>query len=270
MEEPGYSKLVKIYESHRVPCRRVLMDHAGISVESLRQQQVQVAHVTPSHHYPTGLTMPISRRYELLAWANEQEGRYILEDDYDSEFRLTGQPIPPLQRIDMQGRVIYLNTFTKTLASTVRISYMVLPEALAEEYAQRFSFYSCTVSNFEQYTLAHFIQRGYFEKHINRMRNDYRNRRDLLLSCIRESKLAGYASIAEEDAGLHFLLELHTELSDELLCQRAEASGVRLHPLSVFYQRPEPMANHQFVLNYSSLSEDAIRRSVQVLEHIVL
>lgn len=119
-----------------------------------------------------------------------QPGRYIIEDDYDSEFRLSGKPIPTLQSIDQSERVIYMNTFTKSLSSTIRISYMVLPKHLLEQFAKRLSFYSCTVSNFEQYTLARFIEDRYFEKHINRMRTYYRKIRDELLDAIANSALA--------------------------------------------------------------------------------
>ena len=101
-----------------------------MTVAGLEAAEADVAHISPTHHFPTGITMPVGRRYELLAWAAEQEGRYIIEDDYDSEFRLTGRPIPSLESIDRNGRVIYMNTFSKTLASTVRISYMVLPLSL--------------------------------------------------------------------------------------------------------------------------------------------
>ena len=119
--------------------------------------------------------MPVSRRYELLGWAAKKKQHYIIEDDYDSELRLSGKPFPTLQSIDVSGKVIYMNTFTKTLASTVRISYMVLPEDLAKRFYSELSFYSCTVSNFEQYTLAQFMENGSFEKHINRLRNYYQN-----------------------------------------------------------------------------------------------
>src|SRR5699024_10428381 len=150
----------------------------GINVNELEHSKADVVHITPSHHFPTGLVTPISRRYELLSWASKSEERFIIEDDYDSEFRLLGKPIPALQSIDEEEKVIYINTFSKSLTSTIRISYMVLPKALMERYKDELSFYACTVSNFEQYTLAKFIEQGYLEKHINRMRNYYRNIRN--------------------------------------------------------------------------------------------
>lgn len=167
----------------------------------------------------------MSRRYELLGWAARSEERYIIEDDYDSEFRLTGKPMATLQSIDVSGKVIYMNTFTKSLASTIRISYMVLPPRLLERFYDKLGFYSCTVSNFEQYTLASFINGGYFEKHINRMRKFYKSVRDKLLGEIRRDSMAGRIEIKEEDAGLHFLMKLQTGLSDEAFCKEHRKTG---------------------------------------------
>ena len=147
------------------------------------------------------------------AWLGRPKSpdHYIIEDDYDSELRLTGKPFPTLQSIDVSDRVIYMNTFTKTLASTVRISYMVLPLTLTEIFYQKLSFYSCTVSNFEQYTLAKFMENGSFEKHINRLRNYYQTKRDAILQVFQKEPLGKYVTIREEGAGVHFLMQIHTE-----------------------------------------------------------
>lgn len=265
VEDPGYHKIAKIYGSHRVLCEHIAMDDSGIRISDLESHEVDVVHLSPSHHFPTGIVMPISRRYELLGWAAKSDSRYIIEDDYDSEFRLTGRPIPTLQSIDIQEKVIYINTFTKTLASTVRISYMVLPKHLINEFYAKLSFYSCTVSNFEQYTLAHFIEQGYFEKHLNRMRNYYHNKRDYLLSCIQNSPLASHVSISEEDAGLHFLMKIETKLSDEEFCKKAEQNGIKISSLSQYYAHAPAEVEHIFVINYSSLSEDMIQEAIKGL-----
>ena len=265
IEDPGYHKIYQIYQSHQVSCSYVTMDKDGVQISDLEQAGIDVVHLSPSHHFPTGIVMPISRRYEILGWASKSPNRYIIEDDYDSEFRLTGQPIPPLQSIDVLEKVIYMNTFTKTLASTVRISYMVLPKHLVNTFYEKLSFYSCTVSNFEQYTLAHFISEGYFEKHLNRMRNYYHNKRDFLLQSIRNSPLAQYATISEEDAGLHFLLKLKTSYSDTEFRQRMEQRGVRLSALSQYYEHAPESAEHVFIINYSSLSEESITKAIELL-----
>ena len=132
VEDPGYKKISQIYECNNAKCLPVQMDEQGISVELIKKANAQIAHISPTHHFPTGITMPVNRRYELLAWANESSDRYIIEDDYDSEFRMNGHPIPPILSIDACEKVIYINTFSKSLTSTIRISYMVLPEHLAD------------------------------------------------------------------------------------------------------------------------------------------
>ena len=181
VEDPGYSKITRVYSMNNVKCVHIPLDKNGVDINVLEKSGAQVLHISPTHHFPTGIVTPVSRRYELLSWASKSEGRYIIEDDYDSEFRFQGKPIPSLQSIDVSRKTIYINTFSKSLTSTIRISYMVLPEELMLRYNRQLSFYSCTVSNFEQYTLAAFLEKGYFEKHINRMRNYYRARRDRLM-----------------------------------------------------------------------------------------
>ena len=269
VENPGYHKIYKIYKSHRVACSYVEMDDAGVCIPALEEKKVDVVHISPSHHFPTGIVMPVSRRYELLGWAAKAEGRYIIEDDYDSEFRLTGKPVPSLQSIDVQEKVIYMNTFTKTLSSTVRISYMVLPEHLVRRFLDRLSFYSCTVSNFEQYVLASFIREGYFEKHINRMRNYYHEKRDLLLKQIQNSRIADYCGISEEDAGLHFLLRIDTVLSDEEVCAALEKEGVKISSVAQYYTDLTEKKEHVFVMNYSSLEEKNMEKVIQSLEKVL-
>lgn len=266
VEDPGYQTIAKIYRQNGRACRFVPLDREGIDMAQLERSGADIAHVSPSHHYPTGIVTPISRRYELLGWASRQEGRYIIEDDYDSEFRLTGRPIPTLQSIDQMERVIYINTFSKSLASTVRIAYMVLPPHLLAEYQQKLAFYSGTVSNFEQYTLAKFIAEGYFEKHINRMRNHYRKSRDLLLAAISKSPLARISTIAEEEAGLHFLLKVQTGLTDRGLTERARRMGIHLSCLSEYYHVPGPdVARSVVIMNYSGIRQPDIDEAVRRL-----
>ena len=277
-EKPGYRKVTQIFQAHGVNSTGILLDEYGISIASLREENADVVHVTPSHHFPTGITMPAGRRASLLGWAYEKEGRYIIEDDYDSELRVDGKPLPPLAAMDFRGRVIYMNTFTKSLASTIRISYMVLPRMLVEAFQEKLGFYSCTVSTFEQFTLAAFIREGYFEKHVNRMRNKSRKKRDLLLSCLKKSKLGPYASILEEKAGLHFLLNIAMEEDGREFVRKAAANGIRLMSLEEYLSGMEKAEEgklfhlnkvgdgnraHTFVMNYSSVPGDRIEEAVR-------
>lgn len=269
VEDPGYDKVFKIYRSFGAECRRARMDQSGVAVSELESKGIDVIHTSPSHHYPTGLVTPVGRRFEYLSWASRSDARYIIEDDYDSEFRLHGRPVPSLRSMDVQEKVIYMNTFTKTLASTIRIGYMVLPDHLAEKYVRELSFISCPVSTFEQYALARFISEGYFEKHINRLRNHYHRKRDALLAAIEGSPLHRYASTSEEDAGLHFLMKLYMDMDDGEFCRRLAGQGIRISPLSSFYSDPPAETDHCFVINYSYLKEENIKEAVGIISGLL-
>ena len=266
MENPGYQKIRKIYEKNDVQCRHIFLDKSGLSLEDLEKSDVQIVHISPAHHFPTGIVMPIKRRQELLRWAMQEEERYIIEDDYDSEFRFTGRPIPTMQSIDRQERVIYINTFSKTISPSMRISYLVLPEHLMERYRRELSFYSCTVPAFEQYTLAEFMKKGYLEQHINRMRNYYRSQRDALIGALEKSSLADKIEIREEDAGLHFLVHFQTECSLEKLKQRVEEQGMRLSWLDEYFHEPLKQPPTTAVFNYSGISGEDISSILTCLQ----
>ncbi len=270
VEDPGYLRLSKIYEKNDVQTFHIPMDAAGIIPQKLEESGAEILHITPSHHFPTGTVMPVSRRYEFLSWASKGENRYIIEDDYDCEFRLSGRPIPTLQSIDVMEKVIYINTFSKSLAPAFRISYLVLPEHLVTRFYETLGFYSGTVSCLEQMTLARFLSKGYFEKHINRMRNHYRGLRDKLLGELRKSALADRVKISEENAGLHFLLEVDTQRSDEEIIQAAQALDLRLSFISQYYFTQENRRPHVLVMNYSGLEEGRIPEAVERLCRAVL
>ena len=263
IEDPGYMKLERIYESNGVKSTRVQLDEKGLSLEMLEDSGADIAHISPNHHYPTGITMPLDRRYEILSWAAGKEDRYILEDDYDSEFRVSRNPFPTLYTLDGSGSVIYMNTFSKSLASTVRISYMVLPFDLAERFKEKLSFYSSTVSSFEQYTLASFILNGYFEKHINRMRLFYIRQRKAILSLIYSSPMKDKCSVIENDSGLHFILRLHTTLSDEKVKEILKEEGIKISALSDFSHFSS--ISHDFIISYSNLDLEIFKKALSIL-----
>ena len=253
IENPGYKKLIDIYAQYDVKPVFADMDQSGLTIDGLSSAKAEVAHICPNHHFPTGITMPASRRYEMLAWANEQSTRYIIEDDYDSEFRRNGKPIPTLFSIDSCEKVVYMNTFSKSLTPTIRVSYMVLPVHLANRLYEKMAFLSCTVSNFDQYTLAEFINRGYFEKHINRMRLYYIRQHSRVLEMIEESSLRDYCEVIENDSGLHFLLKLSTDISDSELGKRLRERGVSIRALSDYYLTKEKRREHYLIMNYSNI-----------------
>ena len=263
VEDPGYGKISKLYSQYGISVNYIPVEGENF-IDALKTSNADVVHISPAHHFPTGKVMPVGERYRLLSWAAESPKRYIVEDDYDSEFRMTGKPIPALQNIDVTEKVIYLNTFSKTMTSAIRLSYMVLPPHLAEKFHNELSFYSCTVSNLDQYVMAKFIDLGYYETHINRMRNLYRAKRDVLLSAIDKSNLSKVAHVYEEDAGLHFILEVNTTCTDVEFCNRARIRGVNIRALSEYYFEAEP-SQHKFVVNYSSVDKANMQKAVQIL-----
>lgn len=268
VENPGYTKITKIYRLNKVTCEQIHLDSNGLSVKHLKKTNSDVVHISPAHHYPTGIIMPVGRRQSLLKWANEKDGRYILEDDYDSEFRFSGKPIPTLFSIDAHEKVIYINTFSKTIAPSIRISYMVLPSHLFEKYNEKMGFYSCTVSSFEQYTLARFISNGSFEKHINRTKKLYRQKRDILIQSIQNSFFSKMVTINEEKAGLHFLLHLNTKIPEYEIKRRAETKGIRLVFLSDYLFTADKKYENILVINYSGIDIALIDEAIAILFEI--
>lgn len=263
VETPGYPKLYQILKSHGVPTRLIPMEADSISVHQLERQGVSVAHVTPSHHFPLGTAMPISRRMELLAWAVRESDRVILEDDYDSELRYEGRPSPPLALLDRGERVIYLGSFAKSLAPSFRIGYLVLPPTLAERYRNRLSFLACTLPVIEQLTLARFLSGGYYERHLNRIRKCYRARRDALSDALAASPLAGRLSLSGGEAGTHLLLTLQG-LSEREMIERARRREVRISGLSEYGGEPEPHAA-TVLLGFAGMDEETLRQGAQRL-----
>ncbi len=264
VEDPGYPKIAKVYQQCGVSCVPVPLDQHGLSLSALKKSRATVAHISPSHHYPTGLITPIRRRQELLRWA-ENTNSYIIEDDYDSEFRFSGRPLPTLQSIDSSGRVIYMNTFSQTIAPSMRIGFLVLPPQLLEEYRRRLDFYACPVPATEQSVLARFIAGGQYEQHLSRMRNEYRSRRLAVLDAFRKSSFSQKIALVEQAAGLHFLLQLDTRHSDEELKQWAEQCGVRLSFLSEYARIPQASFAHTLVINYAGLSPEQLPASMELL-----
>ena len=264
LEDPGYPKVGQVYRSSGLQCVPVPLDRQGIRLDLLRRSGATAAHISPSHHYPTGLTMPIQRRQALLRWAEEADG-LIIEDDYDSEFRFTGRPIPPLQSIDRQGRVIYMNTFSQTIAPSMRIGFLVLPPRLLDRWQAAAGFYSCTVPALEQAVLARFMSSGHYEQHLSRMRIEYRARRAAVLEAFRTSPFAHRITITENGAGLHFLLKLDTCRSGGELRARGVELGIRAGFLSEYAVVPTPEMDRTLVVNYASLDPRQLDGAMDLL-----
>lgn len=265
MENPTYKQAYRVFQSLGYEVCPVEMDANGMEPELLAECGANVAYVMPSHQFPTGIVMPVGRRQELLKWAQEAPDRYIIEDDYDSEFRYRGKPIPALQGMDRNGRVIYLGTFSKCIAPAIRVSYLVLPLSLLVRYRSQTSFYASTVSRIDQNILYQFLSGGHFERHLNRMRAIYKTKHDLLLEQV--EPLRKQFEIRGEHAGLHILLTSRNGVPEEALIRKAAEAGVRVYGLNSYFIHSEH--NHSpstVVLGYASLSEEQIVDGIHLLK----
>ena len=271
VEDPGYPRLAATYRAEGAEVAPVALDGEGPSVAALRASGATVLHCMPSHQFPTGLVTPARRRHELLAWAAEEPGRYLVEDDYDCEFRMAGRPLPALQSSDAAERVIYLNTFTKSLGAAFRIGYMVLPPHLARAFARDLDFHACTVGALEQAALARLIASGDYERHVNRLRARCRRVRDALLAALRATPAgrAGRLAFEHVDAGLHFVLRVPgmDAAAQERLVRAALARGVRMAPLSSYAlgSTDAPSLTGRFLMAYGSVREEDAAEAARVI-----
>lgn len=266
MESPTYKRAFHIFKSFGYRVEIIGMDKNGMKAEELYEKQVQAAYVMPSHQYPSGITMPIGRRMELLRWAGEAEERYLIEDDYDSEFRYKGKPIPSLQGADTGGNVIYIGTFSKAIAPAIRVSYMVLPPRLLKRYQKECYFYSSTVSRIDQRILNEFIRDGYFERYLNKTRKIYREKHDILLQELKP--FLKRFRISGEDAGLHLLLGLRDKcFTEKELVERAQENGVRVYAFSeARVAQSAEAGNPTVILGYGGLRKEEIPQGIAKLK----
>lgn len=265
MENPTYKKAYHVLKSMAGSMVAVGMDQNGMDVKELTESGADIAYVMPSHQYPMGTVMPIRRRMQLLEWAAQEEGRYIIEDDYDSEFRYKGKPIPALQGFDAVGKVVYLGTFSRSIAPSIRISYMVLPDKLMEVYGERGRIFSSTVSRVDQMLISRFLSEGYYERHLNRMRAVYKGRHDVLLEEL--GSFSDICSISGENAGVHLLLRFTNGMSEAEAVSRAKEAGVRVYGLSdscIGHIPEEPTV----ILGYANMEEDRIREAARRLRSV--
>lgn len=258
VENPAYVRAARIFASGGYEVTPVDLDANGMRIDLLLESGAQIAYITPSHQFPTGVIMPIGRRMEILSWAKEEEERYIIEDDYDSEFRYKGMPIPSLQASDGSGKVIYLGTFSKSIAPAIRISYMVLPKPLLDIYEEKLWFISSTVSRIDQAILYKFIEEGHFERYLNKMRKLYKGKHDLLLEQMKPFRRA--FQIRGEYAGLHILLEDRRGWSEGKLLETAQKEECRVYGMSDYMltERKQGHGPGTVIIGYAALTEKQI------------
>ncbi|MGI6032103.1 MAG: PLP-dependent aminotransferase family protein [Coriobacteriales bacterium] len=266
--DPGYKKLSEISRSSGTLWDYIPVDEEGLEVDALASSPAQIVHVSPANHFPIGIVMSANRRKKLLDWVHQKPERYLVEDDYDSELRFNGRQQPPLFTQDTEQKVIYLNTFSKTMVPSLRISYVVLPKNLMGLYRSQMSFYSCTVSSFEQIALAEFISGGYFERHINRLRRYYGKQRIALVDAFNASHLPLIAQYRTVDVGTHLLVNVFTQLSDQEIVQAAGNRGMHLSMLSDYCARPTARSAHKIVINFASIQPDQMKTAIELLEGV--
>jgi GntR family transcriptional regulator/MocR family aminotransferase len=256
MEEPGFNKAVSVFTNNGMSIQSVPVDENGIVVSDFPAvPNVYAAYVTPSHQFPTGVTMPIDRRFELLSWAKHNNA-YIIEDDYDSELRYYSKPIPSLQSIDRNDSVIYLGTFSKTLSPSIRMGYMILPERLVQLYNEKFSNYNCTVPLLNQYVIGRLIETGQYERHIRRLNNVFKKRLELLLAEFSDVKEK--IKITSNGSGQYFLLEFSKEAEQSELIEKALEYGVRVYSTMQFWQEKAACPPNTLFLGFGKIKTEDI------------
>ncbi|WP_096271499.1 MocR-like pyridoxine biosynthesis transcription factor PdxR [Paucisalibacillus globulus] len=263
VEDPGYHVISSILKNYPNEVCSLKVDESGVQVDSLEHLKIDVLYVTPSHHFPYGSVLSANRRIKLLNWAADRSNRFVIEDDYDSEFRYSGKSIPSLQSMDQAGKVIYLGTFSKSLIPSIRISYMVLPKGLMERYQKELSFFQCTVSRIDQHILAQFMKQGDFEKHLNRMRKVYRRKMETTVELLKtyDNKI----KVAGDISGFHVVLEVNNGMDEEELVKRAKQEGIKIYPLSTYTMDKQNNTQPNIILGFAGIPETKLEEAITSL-----
>ncbi|WP_459480553.1 MocR-like pyridoxine biosynthesis transcription factor PdxR [Clostridium saccharoperbutylacetonicum] len=262
-EEPSYLGAKAVFENFNFNISPIKLDFDGINIDSLYESKSKLVYVTPSHQYPYGMVMSISKRLKLLNWAKKIDG-IIIEDDYDGELRYKGKPIPSLQGLDEYNKVIYLGSFSKSLMPSMRISYLVLPKSLLNVYNQKYRIYEQSVPRLLQKTLEIFIKEGYWEKHLRKAKVLYKKKQDLLIHAINKY-FGNKVNIIGSDSGLHILLEINTQLNEFELIERALNDGIKVNPTSVNWINPPTNSLPVIFIGFAGIKADEIQKAIELL-----
>lgn len=263
VEDPGYHVISQILKKFQNTVFPLEVDEEGVKVNEIEAGNMDVVYVTPSHHFPYGSILSVNRRIKLLNWASAKENRYIIEDDYDSEFRYSGKSIPSLQSMDQNGKVIYLGTFSKALMPSIRISYMVLPDSLIKKYKTELNFYQCSVSRLDQVLLTEFMRNREFEKHMNRMRKIYRRKLELVLNLFKpyEKQLTVFGA----HSGFHLVLAVNNGMNEEELVEQALKARLRVYPVSSYSMIKRVDIPPKIVIGFAGIREAELQKAVTML-----
>lgn len=264
-EEPGFKNGRRIFADNAFRIKPIQMKKDGINMEELLNSGERLVYVSPSHQFPTGYIMPIGRRNQLLNWAQTKNGT-IIEDDYDSEFRYYGRPIPALKGLDVRGNVVYLGSFSKIIPPSIRISYMVLPEKFLDIYQQKSSLYNQAASTIEQLALAEFMADGHLDRQIRRLRKLYYEKRRLFFDAIK-TILGSNVKVIENESGLHTILTLNSELPSKELQERARTQGCSVAPVEDYYWEATPEKLPQILLYFSKIPATEMENAITRLKN---
>lgn len=266
LENPGYHLPRAVFRNNSFDIVPVAVEPNGLDLDRLRSGNSTIAYVTPSHQLPMGYVMPVANRLKLIEWA-ESGGNVIIEDDYDSELRYHGKPIPSLQGLRPDGTIIYLGTFSKILSPALRLSYMVLPRSLLDTYRRHFRDYFSTVSLLEQRCMTKFMEQGHWERHVRRMRIVYKKKHDTLLQAVAQH-FGSRAAVVGQGAGLHLVLQLPGDNPGETeIIRRAEQMGIRLFPFAATFVMGES-ASTRILLGFGGLAASEIEQGVRLLSQL--
>ena len=259
IEDPGYNMLSNIMDTNDINYEFISVDENGMDLTKLKKSKSDFCVITPAHQFPTGVIMNMQRRVELL---NMKKIKYVIEDDYDSEFKYSKRPVPALKSIDVNDKVIYIGSFSKSISPSFRVSFMVLPFDLVEKYNKIFKFFICPVSIMVQKMLTTFIETGEFEKHLNRMRKIYSKKRQLLIDMLSKRK---DITIRGADAGLHVVLEYPKNYSEEYIVKKAKEKKIKVYGLSSYGTKREIPS---ILLGFATLSEEKLKEGIKLFLEI--
>ncbi|EFM11207.1 transcriptional regulator, GntR family with aminotransferase domain [Paenibacillus curdlanolyticus YK9] len=262
IEEPGYHGVRSVLADHDCALLPIPIEHDGLSITALKASHAAAVYVTPSHQFPIGSVLSAQKRHQLIHWASER-GAFILEDDYDSEFRYQGQPIHALQALDQDGRVIYLGTMSKSFLPSIRMSYLVLPPPVAAASQARLASYNTAVSPLLQRAVMLFMREGHMERHVRRMRRLYQAKHRRLIHAL-QAHMQDRISIIGQKAGLHLLIDVHGRQRDELIAL-AEAAGVRVYSPAPQWSAPAQCPPSLIMLGFGGVPEEAIEEGIRRL-----
>lgn len=263
IENPGYKTVNRILKQNGQTVFPITVDDEGMRINELEHTKANIVYVTPSHQFPTGAVLSATRRSQLLNWATHEPNRFIIEDDYDSEFRYLGKPISSLQGLDKNEKVIYMSTFTKSLMPSLRVAYFVLPKSLLSKYNKTFTYYSSTVPRFDQHILANFMKDGHFAKHLNRMRKIYKKKHDRMTEVFQTYYPT--VSISGEHTGMNILISFPHSLTELELKQKAAEKGIGVYPISDYMIGPVENTEPTFLLGFGGLYLDEIEQAIHEL-----